>query len=137
VLRAGGTAVLVIPAARALPARHRASGQHPQQSNQAHTERRRRGGWRAGLITSLPNPKRAAFFVGLFPPFLTRGSPLLPYPLAMAATAVAPDLVWFSALTYTADQARTILQPPVQHPMEPVTGAVMIGPGIRPAMKSR
>jgi threonine/homoserine/homoserine lactone efflux protein len=37
------------------------------------------------------------FFVALFPQFLTRGCPVLPDALALAAAVVALDIVWFSA----------------------------------------
>jgi threonine/homoserine/homoserine lactone efflux protein len=137
VLRIGGATVLVVLGARSLLARHRAGGQQPQQSDETHGERLRRAGWRAGLVTSLSNPKLAVFFIALFPQFLTRGSPVLPYSLAMAATVVALDIAWFSALTYAVDKARTTLRPRVQRVMEQVTGAVMIGLGIRLAIESR
>ena len=136
VLRIGGATVLVVLGTRSLLARHRAGGEHAQKNDQAHGERRR-GGWRAGLVTSLSNPKLAVFFVALFPQFLTRGSPVLPYALAMAATVVALDIVWFSALIYAVDKARAVLRSPVQRVLERVTGAVMIGLGIRLAMESR
>ena len=142
VLRIGGGAVLVVLGARSLLARHRAAGNaqgtgDAQENGDALHERRRRAGWWAGLVTSLSNPKLAVFFVALFPQFLVRGSPVLPYALAMAAAVVAIDIVWFSALTYAVDKARTILRPRVQRTMERVTGAVMIGLGIRLAMESR
>ena len=136
VLRIGGAAVLVVLGARSLLARHRAAGD-AQDNEQQEQEGRRRAGWRAGLVTSLSNPKLAVFFVALFPQFLMRGSPVLPYALAMAATVVALDIMWFSALTYAVDKARSILQPRVQRAMERVTGAVMIGLGLRLAMESR
>jgi threonine/homoserine/homoserine lactone efflux protein len=137
VLRAGGAAVLVVLGIRSLLARHREDGQHARENEDARRERRRRAGWRAGLLTSVSNPKLAVFFVALFPQFLMRGSPVLPYALAMAATVVAFDIAWFSVLTYAVDKARTMLRPRVQRMMERVTGAVMIGLGIRLAMESR
>lgn len=45
-----------------------------------------------GLVTSLPDPKLAVFFVALFPQFLMRGTAVLPYGSAMAATVVALGL---------------------------------------------
>lgn len=137
VLRVGGATVLVVLGARSLLARHRAGGGHARQGEDVRGERRRGAGWRAGLVTSVSNPKLAVFFVALFPQFLTRGSPVLPYALAMAATVVALDIVWFSALAYAVDRARTMLRPRVQRVMERVTGAVMIGLGIRLAIESR
>lgn len=136
VLRIGGAAVLIALGARSLLARHRVA-EDAQDNQQEQEERRRRAGWRAGLVTSLSNPKLAVFFVALFPQFLMRGSPVLPYALAMAAAVVTMDIVWFSALTYAVDKARSILKPRVQRTMERVTGAVMIGLGIRLALESR
>ncbi len=136
-LRIGGATVLVVLGTRSLLARHRADSEHARENEVAQRERRRRAGWRAGLVTSLSNPKLAVFFVALFPQFLMRGSPVLPYALAMAATVVALDIMWFSALTYAVDKARNMLRPRVQRMMERVTGAVMIGLGIRLAMESR
>jgi threonine/homoserine/homoserine lactone efflux protein len=137
VLRIGGATVLVVLGARSLLARRRADGEHAQHSEQAPGERPRRAGWRTGLITSLSSPKLAVFFVALFPQFLTRGSPVLPYALAMAAAVMTLDIVWFSTLAYAVDKARTMLRPRVQRALERFTGAVMIGLGIRLAVESR
>lgn len=145
VLRIAGAAVLIVLGARSLAGRRRMDGEHAQGMDGEHAQRneqprgkrRSRAGWRAGLVTSLSNPKLAVFFVALFPQFLLRGSPVLPYALAMAATVVALDVAWFSALTYAVDRARRMLRPRVQRMMERVTGAVMIGLGIRLAAESR
>ena len=93
--------------------------------------------WRSGLVTSVSNPKLAVFFVALFPQFLTRGSPVLPYALGMAAVIVMLDVLWFSTLALAIDRASTMLKPRVQRDMERFTGAVMVGPGLRLATESR
>jgi threonine/homoserine/homoserine lactone efflux protein len=54
-----------------------------------------RAAFRDGLVTSLANPKLAAFFVALFPQFIPRGAPVLPSTLAMTAVILAVDLVWY------------------------------------------
>lgn len=135
VLRIGGAAVLVVLGARSLLARHRAAGSGAPGTEDAGRAPHRLAGVRAGLVTSVSNPKLAVFFVALFPQFLMRDSPVLPYSLAMAATVVALDVAWFSALTYAVDKARNLLRPRVQAMMERVTGAVMIGLGIRLAIE--
>lgn len=137
VLRVGGAAVLVVLGARSLMAWHGAAEGAQDNEQQEQQGRSRRAGWRAGLVTSLSNPKLAVFFVALFPQFLMRGNPVLPYALAMAAAVVSLDIMWFSALTYAVDKARSIFQPRIQRTIERVTGAVMIGLGIRLAMQSR
>ena len=60
----------------------------------------------SGLVTSLANPKLAVFFVALFPQFIPEGAPVLPSALRMAATIVALDLVWYSALAYGVARTR-------------------------------
>ena len=130
-LRVVGAAVLIVIGLRSLLHRRR-------DDESAHEEpRRRRAGWRSGLVTSVSNPKLAVFFVALFPQFLTRGSPVLPYALGMATVIVALDVLWFSTLAFAVDRARTVLKPRVQHGLERLTGAVMIGLGLRLATETR
>jgi threonine/homoserine/homoserine lactone efflux protein len=99
-----------------------------------------RGGsaFREGLLTSLANPKLAAFFVALFPQFIPRGAPVLPYALAMAAVIVAVDLVWYSVLALLVARARTAFtEGGWGRRVERLTGAVLIGLGIRLALERR
>ena len=130
-LRIGGAAVLIVIGLRSLLHRHRGA-------ESLHEDRpRRRAGWRSGLVTSASNPKLAVFFVALFPQFLTRGSPVLPYALGMATVIVMLDVLWFAGLAFAVDRARTVLKPRVQRGMERFTGAVMVGLGVRLATESR
>ncbi len=130
VLRVGGAAVLVVLGVRSLF--------HRQQNEERPLVRRRgHAGWRAGLVTSVSNPKLAVFFVALFPQFLTRGSPVLPYALGMAAAIVLLDVLWFAMLAYIVERASNLLRPRLARTMERVTGAVMIGLGLRLVVESR
>ncbi len=130
-LRIGGAAVLIVIGLRSLLHRHRGVESSDEDKP------RRRAGWRSGLVTSASNPKLAVFFVALFPQFLTRGAPVLPYALGMAAVIVVLDVLWFAGLAFAVDRARTVLKPPVQRGMERFTGAVMVGLGVRLATESR
>jgi threonine/homoserine/homoserine lactone efflux protein len=118
-LRLGGASVLLILGIRSLvrPGDEPTAGEYP---------RSRKAGWQAGLLTSLSNPKLAVFFVAIFPQFLVRNAPVLPYALAIAAVIVALDVVWFTALTYAVDRARQALEPQIQRRFERVTGAIMV-----------
>ncbi len=99
---------------------------------------RGRSAFREGLVTSLANPKLAAFFVALFPQFIPRGSPVLPSALAMAAMIVAVDLVWYSVLALLVARARTAFtEGGWGRRIERLTGAVLIGLGIRLALERR
>jgi threonine/homoserine/homoserine lactone efflux protein len=135
-LRIGGAAVLIVLGLRSLVHRHRGD-ESPRDESSREDRPRRRAGWRAGLVTSTSNPKLAVFFVALFPQFLTRGSPVLPYALGMAAVIVVLDVLWFSGLAFAVDRARTVLRPRVQRGMERFTGAVIVGLGLRLAAESR
>jgi threonine/homoserine/homoserine lactone efflux protein len=131
VLRLGGAAVLVVLGIRSLVGRQTATVGSP------HRERRLAAGWRAGLLTGVSNPKLAAFFVALLPQFLRPGAPVLPVALAMAATIVLFDLIWFSTLAFSVDRARRILGPRLQHRLERISGAVMVGFGFKLATEAR
>jgi threonine/homoserine/homoserine lactone efflux protein len=93
---------------------------------------------RDGLVTSVSNPKLAVFYVALFPQFVPAGAPVLPFALLMAATIVAFDLVWYSALAYGVTRARrAFLDGPWARRVERLTGAVLIGLGVRLAFERR
>jgi threonine/homoserine/homoserine lactone efflux protein len=129
VLRLGGAVVLIVLGVRSLL--HRAPDGNQQQVV------RKTSGWRSGLATSVTNPKLAVFFIALFPQFLRpHANPLL-YALAMAATIVAFDVVWYSTLAWAVQRARTLLRPRVQRMMERFTGAVLIGLGVRLVAEAR
>jgi threonine/homoserine/homoserine lactone efflux protein len=128
VLRVAGAAMLIAIGLRSLVTRHVA---------QRDEGRARPAGWRAGLVTSVSNPKLSAFFVALFPQFVRPGAPVLPLALAMAATIVLFDLLWFSTLAFTVDRARTILATPLRRSLERFAGAVMVGFGVKLAAEAR
>jgi threonine/homoserine/homoserine lactone efflux protein len=100
-------------------------------------EPRRVVGWRIGLVASLTNPKLAVFFLALFPQFLDPHAAVLPWALAMAASIVAVDVLWFSTLTYLVERAGWLLRPRVRRITERLTGTVMLGLGFRLAVASR
>jgi threonine/homoserine/homoserine lactone efflux protein len=93
---------------------------------------------RDGLVTSLANPKLAVFFAALFPQFVPAGSPILPAAMLMAATIVAFDLVWYSTLAYLVARARrAFVEGPWMRRFERMTGAVLVGLGVRLALERR
>jgi threonine/homoserine/homoserine lactone efflux protein len=99
---------------------------------------RQRSALRDGLVTSVANPKLAAFFVALFPQFVPQGADVLPSALLMACTIVAVDLVWYSVLAYLVARARrAFVEGPWLKRFERVTGAVLVGLGVRLALERR
>ena len=91
-----------------------------------------------GLLTRVANPKLAVFFVALFPQFVPRGDPVLPAALAMVALIVSFDLVWYSTLALAVSRAKdAFLEGPWARRAERLTGAVLVGLGIRLALERR
>ena len=95
------------------------------------------GPFREGVVTSLANPKLAVFFVALFPQFLERGHSTVWLGLAMAATIVSLDLIWFSTLAFVITRAKTAVAERWGRRIERLTGGVMIGLGLRVALETR
>jgi threonine/homoserine/homoserine lactone efflux protein len=78
------------------------------------------------------------FFVALFPQFVPDGAPVLPWTLAMAAILICVDLVYFTALAWVVSRAHhAIVGSRLARRIEQLTGAVMIGLGVRVALESR
>ncbi len=93
---------------------------------------------REGLITSLANPKLAVFFVALFPQFVPRGTPVLPATLAMVGVLVSFDLIWYSVLAALVSRAkRRFVEGRWARRVERLTGAVLVGLGVRLALERR
>jgi threonine/homoserine/homoserine lactone efflux protein len=91
-----------------------------------------------GLLTSAANPKLAVFFIALFPQFVPAGAPVLPWTLAMAAILISVDVVYFSLLAWAVSRAkRAVVGSSLARRLEQLTGAVMIGLGLRVALESR
>jgi threonine/homoserine/homoserine lactone efflux protein len=127
-VKLAGAALLLVMGLRSLLGRHDADV----------PAGRGRSAFRDGLVTSLANPKLAAFFVALFPQFIPRGAPVLPRALGMAVVIVAVDLIWYSLLALLVARARTAFTDGGWgRRVERLTGAVLIGLGIRLALERR
>jgi threonine/homoserine/homoserine lactone efflux protein len=132
-VKLAGAAVLLVIGLRSLLGRHAAG-------TGACADVTTSGGaaFRDGLLTSLANPKLAVFFVALFPQFIPRGAAVLPSALAMAAVIVAVDLVWYSTLALIVARAKqAFTHGGWARRIERLTGAVLIGLGIRLALERR
>jgi threonine/homoserine/homoserine lactone efflux protein len=137
VVKLGGAAVLVLMGLRSVLRRHDADAPGPPGTSRAITVSGRTA-LRDGLITSLANPKLAVFFVALFPQFIPHGAPVLPCALAMSAVIVAVDLLWYSTLALLLARARqAFVAGGWGRRVERLTGAVLIGLGIRLALERR
>jgi threonine/homoserine/homoserine lactone efflux protein len=91
-----------------------------------------------GLLTSFANPKLAVFFIALFPQFLHEGQSVFLTTLAMAVLLIAVDLVYFTLLALAVARARrAVVGSRLARRIERMTGAVMVGLGVRMALERR
>jgi threonine/homoserine/homoserine lactone efflux protein len=132
-VKLAGAALLLVIGLRSL-----LGGGHEAEAGSRVVTASGRAAFRDGLVTSLANPKLAAFFVALFPQFIPRGAPVLPSTLAMTAVILAVDLVWYSTLALLVVRAsQAFTEGGWGRRIERLTGAVLIGLGIRLALERR
>jgi threonine/homoserine/homoserine lactone efflux protein len=94
-------------------------------------------GYSAGLVTDLLNPKVGVFFVTFLPGFVPHGYPVGLTSLLFGAVFVLITLAYLLALVTLAGRvARWMALPRVRRRMEAVTGAVLVGFGLRLAMEA-
>jgi threonine/homoserine/homoserine lactone efflux protein len=99
---------------------------------------RRGGAFRAGVVTSIANPKLAVFFVALFPQFVDPGASVLPTTLLMATLIVIFDFAWYTSLAVMVSRAKTsVMRSRLGRWMERATGAVLVALGARVAIEQR
>jgi threonine/homoserine/homoserine lactone efflux protein len=128
VLKIVGAVVLIVLGVQAL---HGRKSERP-------AERTARTSFGSGLMTSFANPKLAVFFIALFPQFVPSGASVLPTTLAMALLLIAVDLVYFSLLAFVVARAHhAVVSSKLARRVERLTGAVMIGLGVRVALERR
>src|SRR4051794_21972631 len=137
VVAAAGTAFAVLKVIGAVVLLY--LGVHAIRGTQGEPDSPRRSATRTayaqGLLTSGANPKLAVFFIALLPQFVPHGAPVLPWTLAMAAILICVDLVYFTALAWAVTRAKRAIVG--SRRIERLTGAVMIGLGLRVALESR
>jgi threonine/homoserine/homoserine lactone efflux protein len=97
--------------------------------------------WRAartGLATNLLNPKVGIFYVALLPQFLPAGSDPLLVGLLLAAVHALLSVVWFALLIGLASGlSRWLRRPATVRAIDGVTGATLVGFGVRLAFSGR
>lgn len=135
VLRVAGAVVLVWMGARALWQARRAGGPEDEPAETAEVSCRR-AYWQ-GLITNFANPKAGVFAVSFLPQFVPRGAPVLLTLLAFAVIWALVDMVWYLPLVWLAGRMGGVLRrQSVRRRMEQVSGAVLVGLGLRLAAES-
>jgi threonine/homoserine/homoserine lactone efflux protein len=96
------------------------------------------GGFRQGLFSDLANPKIAVFFTGLLPQFVSSRHAVLEPFLLLGLLFVAMTLTWLSAYALLAVRVSTVLtRPRVKAALDGLTGAVLVGFGVKLALERR
>jgi threonine/homoserine/homoserine lactone efflux protein len=90
------------------------------------------GGFRAGLVVNLANPKLAVFAVSFLPQFVPPGAPRWVL-LALAALWVLIDTVWYLIIAGLIGAFTTWLRRH-QRALERLSGAVLVGLGVKLAL---
>jgi threonine/homoserine/homoserine lactone efflux protein len=94
--------------------------------------------FRQGLFCNLLNPKAGIFFTALLPQFVSPDDPALLVSLLLTAIAAATSLAWLAVYATLVPRAGDVLRrPPVRRAIDRVTGAVLIGLGVRLALTRR
>ncbi|MFF1905835.1 LysE family translocator [Kitasatospora sp. NPDC058218] len=130
ILRWAGAAYLVWMGIGML--RHRGGGAEPER---APTGGGFRSGWRRGTLTNLLNPKVGVFYVAVLPQFIPAGVPHFAAGVALTGVHVLEGVLWSAVLVGFARAVRGWLsRPAARRLMDRVTGAVVLGFGVRLAL---
>jgi RhtB (resistance to homoserine/threonine) family protein len=97
-----------------------------------------RGGFRQGVLSNLANPKIGAFFTSVLPQFVTSGHSVLVPSLVLGGLFVLMTLVWLCGYALVAVRASALLRRPrVKAAIDRLSGAILIGFGVRLALERR
>jgi RhtB (resistance to homoserine/threonine) family protein len=138
VLKVAGALYLVWLGLHALRAAWRRSGYGLDRAAPVRDPLGLAGGFRQGVLSNLGNPKIAVFFTSLLPQFVSgHGSLLAPF-LLLGSLFVLITLAWLCGYALVAVRISTVLRRPrVKAALDGVTGAVLVGLGVRLALERR
>jgi threonine/homoserine/homoserine lactone efflux protein len=93
---------------------------------------------RTGLATNLLNPKVGLFYAALLPQFLPAGTDPLLAGLLLAGVHAVLSIAWFALLISLAGAlSRWLRRPATVRGIDGITGATLIGVGVRLALSAR
>jgi len=97
-----------------------------------------RAAFRQGLLSNLGNPKMAVFFTSLLPQFATRGQESFAALLVLGFAFCCMTLTWLAGYAVAIAKAGDFLRRPrIRRTLDGVTGAVLVGFGLRLATARR
>jgi threonine/homoserine/homoserine lactone efflux protein len=98
----------------------------------------RRAAYRQGLVSNLLNPKIALIFLTLIPQFVSRGEPAFGTTAFLAASFLCMAVLWWRIFSLAVGAlGRLVARERVRLTIERLTGAVLIGLGVRVAFTHR
>lgn len=93
--------------------------------------------WR-GVLTNLLNPKVGVFYVSFLPQFIPAGMPVVAFSMGLAAIHATMGLAWFALIVAaTRPFSQLLRRPAFTRSVDGLTGAVLIGFGLRLALERR
>jgi threonine/homoserine/homoserine lactone efflux protein len=94
--------------------------------------------WRHGMVSNLTNPKMAAFFPSLLPQFAGHGGAAFLPLILLGLVFCTLTLAWLTAYAVAVAKAGDVLRRPrVRRTLEGLTGAALVGLGVRVAGQHR
>ena len=137
-LRLAGAAYLVVLGLLAL--RAAVTGRHEDTvvAEDGPSSMGRRAAFRSGLLTNLLNPKIGVFYATLLPQFIPPGAPPLATSLLLAGIHAALGIAWLCLYGGLLARAGDLVRRGrVRRVLEGLTGAVLVGLGVRVALDAR
>ena len=93
--------------------------------------------WR-GLLSNVTNPKVGVFFITFLPQFVPAGVAVAPWIALLVVIHVVMSVVWLGLLIVaTRSIGRVLQRPAVARTLDRITGAVLVGAGLRLAAEGR
>ena len=134
-----GAAYLVVLGVQSLRAAFRPTANHSAATGNAPTVRLRPSvAFRQGVISDLGNPKMAAFFTSLLPQFAPSGEASFAGLATLGLIFSLMTLLWLAAYALAIARIGNVLRRPViKRTLDSITGAVLIGLGLRLAAEDR
>ena len=95
-----------------------------------------RAAFAQGWLSNVLNPKVALFYLTFLPQFISAGDNVLAKSLLLAGIHAVLGLVWLPLYAYAIDRIGAVVRG-ARHWLERVSGAALIGLGVRLALERR